>query len=319
MSKPTKWECNVAQNYFITGASGFIAQGLIPALLQNPEARIFAYVHHDKPDFPEVQDKLHYVYSIQDVRSILMQLGESKIHTVVHLAGAGIADWPWTPKRKEELKNSRWDLVTRLHQSFSDAEIVIDRIFGASAIGFYGDGGDYWLDESAQQGRGFAAELCAGIERRIASAAQEADAKWYALRFGVVLGPDGGLLSRLALPAKLGLGSVFGDGQQWVSWIDRHDLVQAILFVEEHDLESGPLNITSPEPEQWGSFMQHLSGVYDKKTRIRIPSLALSALGEMKSVFLDSARVTPKALKDAGFSFSVPELDTSLKMNLIEH
>ena len=67
------------------------------------------------------------------------------------------------------------------------------------------------------------------------------------------------------------------------------------------------------------AWIEEISGVYDKKTRIRIPSSALSALGEMKSVFLDSARVTPKALKDAGFSFSVPELDTSLKMNLIEH
>ena len=54
------------------------------------------------------------------------------------------------------------------------------------------------------------------------------------LRIGLVLGADGGIFTRLALPAKLGLAARIGDGRQWMSWIHVDDLVRIVeLAIED--------------------------------------------------------------------------------------
>lgn len=303
----------VNQRFFVTGASGFIASALIPELIAGG-ATVFGLVHQSTPRLNIQSDRLHLVYSVQEMKIVLTREEVDQIDTVIHLAGAGIGDWPWTSRRKAVLMSSRWALIDRLHQSLKDAGIGFGRVMGASAVGYYGNGGDTLLNESSPQGRGFAAELCAGIEQRLARAGQEQHVPWYGLRIGVVLGANGGVLQRLALPGRLGIGIT--DGQQWMSWIDQADVVGALLHVCQNDLVSGPVNLTSPEPVQWVTFNRALAGVFGQKVRFCVPSLMLRPLGEMRSLFLDSVKVQPQALIASGYEFSRPHLSQSLKVQL---
>ena len=65
------------------------------------------------------------------------------------------------------------------------------------------------------------------------------------LRFGLVLGADGGALPRLALSARLGLGAVLGDGKQWVSWVHIEDVLRLIGFCLDDASIRGPINATA--------------------------------------------------------------------------
>ena len=133
------------------------------------------------------------------------------------------------------------------------------------------------------------------------------------LRIGVVLGSRGGVLARLALPAKLGLGSVLGDGTNWLSWIDRHDLVRGIVYLlQQQEIPSGPVNMVSPNPVTWQFFSNSLASVFGRRAYLKVPAFLLSVLGEMKGLFLDSVKVTPGVLISSGFEFESPQLQTSL-------
>lgn len=305
----------------MTGAAGFVAQALIPALV-NHGAKVFALIHKNKPEFQLPPEQLIFVKSAQDIKNVLTGAGEAlQLQAVIHLAGAGIADWPWTDKRRALLKASRWDVIDQLHESLAKAGIGFDRVLGASAVGYYGDGGEQLLTEAAPPGRGFAAELCTGVEQRLEQHATAAQARWYALRLGIILGQGGGLLSRLKLPARLGLSSIMGDGQQWFSWVDRSDVVKAIIFLCHNNAQTtqpaaGPVNLVSPQPVRWTQFAQTLAAEYGHKARLRVPEFALAPLGELKTLFLDSVKAQPKVLLDAGFEFRHANVADSLKSSL---
>ena len=301
---------------FITGSSGFVAKELIPQLLSH-HYEVIALVHNQKPAF-ENTSGLEFLNSPSDLPKALEQKNRTTLDAVIHLAGAGIGDKPWTSKRRQVLESSRWSTIAEIHQVIKEHQITCSHILGASAIGFYGDQGDKTLDEQSSQGEGFAANLCAGVERRLEDASINPSGAdntiWHGLRIGVVLGPNGGMLEKLSLPAKLGFGSVMGDGQQWLSWIDRHDLVRAILFILEqnHGIPSGPVNLTSPYPVRWVNFANELAGIYNRKSRIKIPALCLKPLGELRRLFLDSTRVTPNQLTSSGFVFERAEVASAL-------
>ena len=297
---------------FVTGAAGFIAKALIPSLVQDG-ALVFALIHNTTPDFGDLNESVIYVHSIQEVHHQLQKEGSLHLDAVIHLAGVGIGDRPWTENRKAVLTSSRWDLITRLHDSMKDLGITFSHVLGASAIGYYGDTGDNAVEETAAKGQGFAADLCEGIEQRLASVSQQDKVKWHALRIGVVLGSRGGVLARLALPAKLGLGSVLGDGTNWLSWIDRHDLVRGIVYLlQQQEIPSGPVNMVSPNPVTWQFFSNSLASVFGRRAYLKVPAFLLSVLGEMKGLFLDSVKVTPGVLISSGFEFESPQLQTSL-------
>ncbi len=55
-----------------------------------------------------------------------------------------------------------------------------------------------------------------------------------------------GLLGRLAIPFKLGVGGRLGTGRQWWSWVTIDDWVAAMSHLLAGDL-GGPVNITAPK------------------------------------------------------------------------
>jgi uncharacterized protein len=234
------------------------------------------------------------------------------VSAVVHLAGAPIAAGRWTQSRKAELRASRISTTEVLVAAMVAADAGPRVLLCGSAIGWYGDTGDRVVDEAAASGSGGLAQLVRDWEAAAATATT-AGIRVVNLRTGVVLAAAGGMLSRLMLPFRLGLGARLGSGGQYLSWISLHDDVRAIRFLLDEPSIDGPVNLTAPQPVTNAEFTSALAKALGRPAILRVPAGVLSvALGEVASELLTGARVVPRRLLQAGFSFEDPDIAAAL-------
>jgi len=231
---------------------------------------------------------------------------------VVHLSGAPVASSRWTPARKQELRTSRIDSTSALISAMLAAAKPPPVLIAASAIGWYGDTGDRPVDETAPPGSGFLATLVRDWEAAT-SPASDAGIRVANLRSGIVLSSRGGMLPRLLLPFRLGLGAKFGTGTQYVSWITLTDHIRAVRFLLQRQDLRGPVNLTAPEPATNAELTKTLAATLHRPAVLQLPAGALRlALGEVSTELLSSCRAVPARLQEAGFSFQHPAIGAAL-------
>jgi len=143
----------------------------------------------------------------------------------------------------------------------------------ASAIGFYGDRGDETLDERASAGSGFLAEVTKRWEELARNA--EPFARVVILRFGIVLAANGGALAKLLLPFRLGAGGPMGSGRQWMSWVDRDDVLGMIEWAIDRESARGTYNVTAPSPVTNRDFARALGHTLHRPSFLPTPAFAL--------------------------------------------
>ncbi len=238
------------------------------------------------------------------------------VTAVVHLAGENIADGRWTEARKRALLESR-KLGTRLlAEAVARAPDGPRTLVSASAIGYYGERGDEELTEASPPGAGFLPEVCVAWEAATGPAA-DAGVRVVRVRTGLVLTKAGGLLQRMLLPFRLGLGGRLGSGRQWMSWISAADLIGVYLHALQGDV-SGPVNAVAPGAVRNRDFTRVLGRALHRPAVIPVPAFALRlAFGEMADeAILASTRVVPVALEKSGYQFQFPELRPALSHHL---
>ena len=243
------------------------------------------------------------------------------IDACVHLAGAGVGDHRWTRAYKAEIRASRVLATRALATALAAAKPAPAVFVAASAIGWYGDTGGGEVTEDAPAGRGFLARVVHDWEAA-AEPASQAGIRVVHPRSGLILGAPGGVLARLAAPARLGVLPRFGTGRQVMSWISLTDEIRAIRFLLDGDGaegRSGPFNLTAPNAVTDSELTAALHAAFRKPDFgwLRIPEFALRlALGEMSSELLNSARVLPRRLLEAGFEFEHPTVRAALAAEL---
>ena len=236
------------------------------------------------------------------------------LDAVVHLAGEGIAGLRWTDEKKKAIRDSR---VIGTHNTVSAMARLKrkPRVFIAgSAMGFYGDRGDEVVNEASPPGNTFLAQVSKDweIESR---RAEDLGIRTVLLRTGIVLSKDGGALATMLTPFKFGVGGVVGSGQQWMSWISLDDVVGIINFALENENLRGAVNVASPNPVTNEQFTKTLGEVLYRPTFLPLPEFAVNLMfGEMgDALLIDSTRVEPKRLKDAGYEFEFIDLKSALE------
>jgi uncharacterized protein (TIGR01777 family) len=199
----------------------------------------------------------------------------------------------------------------RLVEGLAGLERRPEALIAASAIGYYGSRGDEILDESAQPGSGYLAEVCVDWERE-AAAAEKLGIRVARIRIGLVLDAGGGALARMLPAFRLGVGGRLGDGKQWLSWIHLADLVELFRHVLENSL-GGTWNGVAPHPLTNADFTRALGQALRRPAALPVPAVALRLLfGEMSEILLASQRAVPGAAESAGFRFRYPELAPAL-------
>ena len=236
------------------------------------------------------------------------------IHAVVHLAGDPIDQGRWTTKKKARILDSRVNGTRLISESVAALQNPPKVLIVASASGYYGDRGDHILTEESGPGTGFLANVCRTWEESTEAAVQRG-VRVVNLRTGLVLTSEGGLLAKLLMPFKLGVGGTLGDGRCYMSWIALEDTIGAI----EHAINTpelvGPVNVSSPNPVTNREFTRTLGRVLRRPTFMRVPEMALKlTLGseKAKDLAFTSARMHPEKLLATGFGFTHSELEPAL-------
>ncbi|WP_252090269.1 TIGR01777 family oxidoreductase [Pseudomonas sp. MWU13-3659] len=238
---------------------------------------------------------------------------DDPVDAVINLAGAPIADRPWTAARRTLLWASRVTLTEQLLAWLESREQRPGVLISGSAVGWYGDGGERELTEASPPVKeDFASQLCIAWEET-ASRAQALGTRVVLVRTGLVLASDGGFLSRLRLPFKLGLGGPLGDGRQWMPWVHIEDQIALIDFLLRHNEASGPYNACAPEPVRNREFARRLGRALHRPAFMPMPALLLKAgLGELSTLLLGGQRARPVRLLAAGFTFRFNDLQSAL-------
>lgn len=286
----------------LTGATGFIASHVIPKLqAAGHEIRTLGRRPLDNLEFSKWDS------ADEPDPAVFESAG-----AVIHLAGETVAQ-RWTDESKKRIRSSRIDGTRNLVQSLSKTATKPAALLCASAVGIYGSRGDEILTENSKRGSGFLADLTEEWEEA-SRAAEQFGIRVVHLRFGVILGADGGAFPKMVQPFRLGAGGRLGSGKQWMPWVHVNDAAALILFaLEDADLH-GPVNVTSPQPVTNADFTHALGAVLDRPTVLAVPEFGLKlALGEMAEAVLASERAVPAAAEAAGFRFSFPELEPALR------
>lgn len=282
----------------VTGGTGFIGSLLVQRLVSRGD-RVFALSRDPR------QARVVLGHSVQHIESLADLPAETRIDAVVNLAGAPIIGLPWTPGRRRAIRASRIGLTRSLVEWMGTLEKAPAVLVSGSAIGFYGDRADEAMTEAKPAGDGFAADLCRDWETE-AFRARALGTRVVCLRTGLVLDTAGGALPMMALPARFGLGAVFGNGKQWMSWITRADLVRMIISALDSTRWEGAINAVAPEPLRHGDFQRAMARALRRPLYLGVPAWVLKlAMGEMSTIFLHSQRVVPQRAQELGFTFDV--------------
>ena len=297
----------------VTGSSGLIGSALV-ADLRSEGHQVVRLVRRPPRSADEVRwDPESADAGLSPKSEALQGLG-----ACVHLAGAGVASRRWTARYKTEIRASRVLGTRALAGVLARLGSPPATLLCASAIGWYGDTGGREVDESAPAGTAFLARLVRDWEAAAGSAAQ-AGIRVVNLRSGLVLTPAGGLLARLLPLARLGLCPRFASGTQAMTWISLSDEIRAIGFLLTRKDVSGPVNLTAPVAVTNSEFTRALAAAVHRPDLpwLRVPAPVLRlGLGEASVELLTSARVAPKRLLEAGYSFRHRTLPEALSAEL---
>jgi uncharacterized protein (TIGR01777 family) len=234
------------------------------------------------------------------------------IDVIIHLAGSSIAK-RWTKKVALEIKKSRVESTEMLVKNLSKLASPPKIFLCASAVGFYGDTGDLFIDESGEVGGFFLSEVCNAWERA-SDSLKERGVRVVHCRFGTVLSPNGGMLKKILPLFKKGVGGSLGNGKQYMSWIAIEDVIGALYHVIQHNEIEGAINIVSPCPVSNKMFTELLCKKIGRPVGLHIPVFVLKMLwGRMASeILLSSSRIEPKKLVESGYLFKYPDLSSAL-------
>ena len=154
------------------------------------------------------------------------------------------------------------------------------------------------------------------VEREAAANAAEAQGiRAVNLRIGLVLGRDGGIFPRLALPARLGWRAKIGDGTQWMSWIH---IVGPAAHRRDSPSTSRVCAARSTRlrqaPERQGEFQRALARSLRRPFFLRIPAWRCAwRSARWRELLVEGQRVAPRRLLNAGFEFRHFTLASALR------
>jgi uncharacterized protein (TIGR01777 family) len=295
----------MAKSLLVTGGTGFIGKILCGRLLDKG----YELTVLSRQDATSVRDTCGPVAPVNALRELQ---GAEGFDGIINLAGEGIAEKRWSEARKQALRDSRIALTEELVSTVQSFRRQPEVMVSGSAVGFYGDQGDRQVDENTPPEDEFTHRLCRDWEDA-AKPVTEANTRLCLSRTGLVVGPRGGFLQRMVPPFKLCLGGRLGCGRQYMPWVHREDVVNALIWMLETATAEGAYNVVSPNPVTNAEFTKTLGRVLNRPTPFPAPPFALRiALGEMARLLLTGQKARPERLLAEGFQFRYPDLEAAL-------
>ena len=295
------------KHILLTGASGLIGSKLTWALLDNGYK--VSHLSRSPGKDPRITTFLWDINKGQIDEACI-----DGVDTIIHLAGAGIADERWSDDRKKELIDSRTKSIGLVYSLLKKKANRVKNIISASASGIYRNRGDELLTETSPPAHDFLGTCCIEWEKAVDEAV-ELGMRIVKFRTGVVLTTKGGALPKLATPVKFGIGSPLGNGKQWIPWIHLNDVVNMYLYAVQDTKLHGVFNMASPNPVTNKQLTKAVAKQLKKPLWApNVPAFLIKLLfGEMAIVVLGSTKLSAQKIIDSGYKFEYPDLQDALK------
>lgn len=291
----------------ITGASGLIGKRLTEMLLS--AGLEVVHLGRGRKDGPVTS----FQWSIE--KAYVEPDALEGVDTIIHLAGAGIADKPWSEQRKREILESRTHSTRLLLRELRKGTNEVKNVISASAIGFYGfEDNNHVFTEHDKPGTDFLAQVVRKWEDEV-DEFSSLGLRVVKIRIGIVLSPEGGALKELVKPVRFYAGAPLGSGEQQISWIHIDDLCGMFLKAVNDPEMSGPYNGVGPYPVSNREFTQAIARTLKRSLFLpAVPSFFLRLLlGEMADLVLKGNRVSADKIRSAGFVYRFPTLEAALR------
>jgi uncharacterized protein (TIGR01777 family) len=236
------------------------------------------------------------------------------VDTIIHLAGAGIADKRWTKERKREIVESRTRSIGLVYGLMKAKANRVHTVISASGVGYYSDRGDVILTEESEPAHDFIGTCCIDWENAV-DEGKELGLRILKFRTGVVLTTDGGALPQLAMPIKFGIGSALGTGKQWIPWIHQRDVVDMYLLGLDNEKLTGVYIMAAPNPVTNADLTKAVAKQLKRPLWApKVPAFLIKLLfGEMATLVLGSTRTSAQKILDVGFQFRYPDIAAALQ------
>jgi hypothetical protein len=260
-----------------------------------------------------VKNENSYLWDVE--KKVIDKQAILKTDHLIHLAGAGIADKPWTEARKKEIIDSRVDTTSLLIESFKQHKKELKTVIAASAIGYYGfKTSKHIYTETDAPATGFLADTCVTWEKAT-SAFNEISERLVQIRIGVVLDKNGGALKKMAQPVHFFAGAAIGSGKQYMPWIHVKDLCDMILYTLKNQKTHGIYNGVCSTHITNEDFTKAIGKALHRPILLpAIPAFIIKALfGDMAGMVLEGSRVSNEKIKETGFNFKFENIDLALE------
>jgi len=291
----------------ITGGSGFVGSHLSDYLL-NGGHRVTALGR--SVDYHRMPHQNYKYISADTTRTGDWQKEFEDADAVVNLAGTTIFK-RWTTSYKKDIYESRILSTRNVVASLPRGKNIT--LCSASGAGYYGSRGDDLLKEDEKPGDDFLAGVSVAWEKEALQAADE-NLRVIVMRFGVILGKDGGAMAKMIPAFKFFVGGSMGSGRQWFPWLHLTDLMAAVQFMLDNDQVKGPVNFCAPNPTRYRDLAKTLGKALNRPAVMPAPAFLIRfALGEFGDVFLASQRTVPHKLLSHGFSFQYPNITDAIR------
>jgi uncharacterized protein (TIGR01777 family) len=234
---------------------------------------------------------------------------------IIHLAGVNLGERRWTSKRKQLVFDSRIKSAELIYNNIDKGNNRLRAFITASAIGYYGAiTYDKVFDETEPPADDFLGQTCKKWEQ-VADRFTDIGIRTVKIRTGVVLVKQGGVLPKIIIPVKLGIGSAIGDGNQYFPWIHIDDLCSIYIKAIEDTQMIGAFNAVAPEHKTNKQFIETIAHNLDKPFWFpNIPAIAIKViLGKMSEMILTGSRISSDKIKNSGFVFRYPNLESALE------
>lgn len=293
----------------VTGATGLIGNELVSLLLKNG-----VYINYLTTSEDKLQSEQRYsgFYWNPDNGNIDENCIDD-VDAIIHLAGASVSK-RWTKAYKQEILESRVLSTNVLYSLLKNKPNKVRQFISASAIGIYPDSKEkVYSEDSTETDNSFLGNVVKKWEEAV-DQIKRLDIKVAKVRTGIVLSGNGGALTEMAKPVKMGVGSPLGTGKQMQSWIHIQDLVGIYYYILTHELD-GVYNAVAPYPVTNATLMKTVAKVLNMPFFMpNVPKFMLEAvLGEMHQILLSSQNVSARKIIGDGYQFKYLSLEKAIK------
>ena len=292
----------------ITGATGLIGKKLTSDLLSKGYSVNYLTTRNSQI---KSSNKINGYYWNPEKEIIDLECFKD-VDTIINLAGSNIAK-RWSRSNKLKILKSRTQSLNLLKDSILKNNFNIKKIISASAIGIYPSSFDrVYTENDTLISSSFLGKVVSEWELAVNSF-NDLKVEIAIVRIGLVLSKDGGILSKSLFPIKFGVGSFFGSGMQWQSWIHIQDISNIFCHILKNDLV-GIFNGTSPNPITNKDFTIKLSKFLNRPLIFpNLPKWLMSLiLGEMHIIIFESQNITCDRLNKTKFKFKFDDFDHAI-------